>query len=615
VAKDRISPGLTFSMFVAAVSLGLMTICWNLWRPVMTAAELLAHVSACLCGLWTLPCYLLTRYRPALAAKPKSQDLISVLEIGAITTGLFTVILMVYVAVFEAIFRTLLSHYEATPHIHVWPSGLLDLALVAFALLLSWRYSGNKELVTALFWTMVIAALWLAFQTPAFRADSQGRIVATHWAAIFITLTSLVIGTFVVVTAWARKRRRLRAWPNELWILSEPPIDWPGLRYSAGIMCVVILLLGCAEVVVPLTAPAALIAGAAAVALAGRQWDENLADVGLALITLGVVAAIVLLFPALPAYWTPAAWAEVFNRALLGLAVMAAIWYWLSAVWSQQLDQGRAWTTTGHLVRAAQRIGYLLSALAVLVSFQLAFWPNLPYGYADADAWRWAWGLTANGLLVLALAFITRQTQRPTNGWLLLFAVASTVVFAVIRTPQGLLGRTWARDWPTVLAVTGGLLVVVSAAVSRTKHWQALFEPIYLAGTAIAPLVAMGGIFLGDPQRLPQWIPAATFACLTVIYWLAAVLPGPVTFKAVSVLCAALTFWKLQGVELQGTKHWLHIAPAFNYAMLISISAALWAWVVLQRGPNRLASVVKWGGGILAVLVILAGWLVSRAGP
>jgi len=80
---------------------------------------------------------------------------------------------------------------------------------------------------------------------------------------------------------------------------------------------VVILLLGCAQIVVPWTGLAAILAGWAALTLVHRQWNENLAEVAVALITLGITSLLTQCFPALPTWWTAPAWAEVFNRVLL----------------------------------------------------------------------------------------------------------------------------------------------------------------------------------------------------------------------------------------------------------------------------------------------------------
>jgi hypothetical protein len=605
VARDRIASGLAGLVPGVAVSLGIATIVWSLWRSSTPLSVLLLHFCALSCLVLLLSGRLVSRSRPAVV--PRGVTVVAVLETGAVVTGLLAVIVIVYAAVTEGLFRTLLWRYEATPYLQIWRTGFVDLALIATALVLVWQKSKNPELLTAILWLLVLAAAWLAFQTPAFRTDSEGRSLATPWAGVLMLLLAVVAGAFVIGTGWAHRRRRQRAWPDALYLLAEPPIDWPGLRYSIGILAAVILLLGCSQLLLPWTGPAAILAGSAALTLTHRQWDENLADVGIALITLGVVAMVVMCFPDLPVWWTADAWAEVVNRILLGLAIMAGLWYWLGAFWRQQLDDGQAWTTTGRLIHTVRRVGYFVAAAGVLVSYHLAFWPVFPYGNDDADIWRWGWGLTANGLLILVLLLASRKTQKSTLGWLVVFAVAGTIMFSVVRMPHGLPGHLWALYWPTVMAVAAGILVILGALLARTQNWQALFEPMYLTGVTILPVGAIGGILFGAPQTMPPWVPAVSFACLVAVYILAAVLVGPKTFIAVAVLCAAMSFWRMQDAT-----GWARIAPLYYQAMLVSLSIGLWAWVTYQRQPRRVLWLIRWAGIVLSVASIVAGLIASR---
>ncbi len=448
----------------------------------------------------------------------------------------------------------------------------------------------------------------VVFAIPILARWSDGRISTVHGVGASMLLLSLIVTGFVVVTGLAHRRRRLRAWPDALHVLAEPPRDGPALRYGIGVLSAVILLAGCAQIVLPWTAPAAILAGTSALVLARREWNESLADVGLALITLGVTSLVVICFPALPTWWTALAWAEVFNRILLGLAVMAGLWYWLTGVWRQQLDNGRAWTTTGRLIRTSERVGYFVAALAVLISYHLAFWPSLPYGSIDDDTWRWGWGLAANGLLILILLWITLTTRKSTVGWLFMLAVFASLMFVVMRTPHDFPGRIWALYWPVVLAVMSSVLIVLAGLLARTERGQALFEPVYMAGVVIAPLTAIAGILYRDPQIIPRWTPTLTFAGLLVSYLLAALLVGPRTFVAVSVLCAGLCVWRLQDAT-----GWTQIAMPYYYAMLICLAGGLWAWVVQQRRPSRVMRVIMWAGFVLAAASILGGWFLSEA--
>ena len=45
-----------------------------------------------------------------------------------------------------------------------------------------------------------------------------------------------------------------------------------------------------------------------------------------------------------------------FNTIIIGLTVMMWVWIWLYGVWHQQLDDGVAWTTAGHMRSRLPRI-------------------------------------------------------------------------------------------------------------------------------------------------------------------------------------------------------------------------------------------------------------------
>jgi hypothetical protein len=606
VARDRIIFWVALLILLPTTSLGAIVLSWS---PQVPVPALVGHLFAGLCFVLMLPVYLAGGWSTSDIPGATCRKLMQMLKLSVATTGLSAVLLILYAVVVEILFRMLMWQYAATPRVPIWTSGFADLALVGGATVLAWHCSGNREFLTALLWLAVLAAMWAALQIPAFSQDAEGRVFMSRWLNVLALLMAVVAGVFVAGTGLAYRRRRQSAWPASLYVLAQPPADGLGFRYSMGILAAVILLLGCTQLVLPLTGPAGLIGGLAVLALAHRQWNENLADVGIALMTLGVVSLVVVCFPSLPIWWTGPAWAEVFNRVLFGLALMAGVWFWFAAFWRQQLDAGLAWTTTGHLVHTARQVGFFVAAVAVLISFYLAFWPALPYGSVDGGAWRWGWGLAANGLLILVLLMAVRRTMKSTIGWLLVLAVASALMFAIIRTPHGLLGHTWALYWPAVTAVVGAVLVILGSLLARTEDWQALFEPVYLSGVVVMPLSSIGGVLLGDPQLMLSWVPPLTFGCLIILYLLASLLVGPRTFAAVAVLCAAMCFWKLQDAT-----GWTNIAAPYYYAMLIFLSAGLWAWVAHERQPARLLRVIRWAGIALAVASIAAGFAASRWG-
>ena len=593
MTKDRRTNGLIPSIVIAAVSLGVLAGVWRLTWPAAQGGILPAHGLAGLCLTWSLLGWALTRRAqkhssilesspaaqvpqvvpnsppaqpfPAgdiqsksvtdlpgsdqedgqLVPSPVSQDWIAVLRIAAVTLGLALVIPMLYQAVAATILR-LLGMFEMVfgyglgvgpkPGFYIWPGGAADLALLASAILLGRAQSGDRRLITVLFWLVVFAGLWVTLQVPPFHVEAteEGvtRAVATRWSAVFMVWSAAGIGLFTLAGGYIEHRRRLLAWPHELWKLTSPLPAWPGFRYSAGMVAVVVLVLGCVHVTIWWTAPAAFIAGASMLALAKRRWEENLADVGLALITLGVVSLVTA--------WRPDSFPEIFNRVLIGLGIMIAFWHWLADVWTQQLDQGQAWTTSGRLIRTARRVGFLLAATAVLVSINLAAWPLLPHADADHSTWRWMLGLLGHALLLVALVFATLRTDKQTLGWMTLLALVSTIVFVMTRIRGTPFALWWAAHWPVTLTGRAAAALVLADLIRRTQRWMPYWEALYLSGVLVLPTIAICGVVLVEQLLLPRWMPAATFSGLAGVYFLAAFLPGARGEASAGAICAAV---------------------------------------------------------------------------
>lgn len=617
MALARIPAGLTYAMIVAAFSLGVVTTCWNFSWPLDRGPALIAHACAWLCLVWTLAAYLTAQARGDALKPGRTQDLIDVLYMGGVVTGLVTVLIMLFAAVTEIIFRTVWFRFEHTLQLEIWPSGFFDLAAIACALIVGWRRARNQELVTALFWVLILASAWLSFQIPATRpvtAEGVQPVRLTDWAGVFMLLAAGVTALFTIVAGIRRRRHRQRAWPDALWLLTEPPAPWPGFHYSAGIVSVAVLLLGCPHLLLPWTGLAAIMAGVSVLTLAHRHWNENLADAGLALITLAVTSLVTLPFGR-PDAWTPVAWASLFNQVLLGLALMTGVWYWLSKVWEQQLNEGEAWTTTGRLVRTSQRVGYLVGSFAVLVSLHLSFWPRFPAVLdLDASPGRWAWALSANVILILMLTFAARRTRRATVGWLVLFTVASVGMFAVVRTPHAWLGKTWTQHWQMILAIVACLMILLARLVSSRPNWQAFWEPAYLTGIFVAPMASIAGLVAAQSSPFQSMtilppLPTLTFAWLGLAYLLAAVMLGPRQFYTVAALCAIVSIWSLRRVSGETP-----IDPVYFHTMLVGLVMAIIGSVLASANGAKRLQIVKWIGITVAMLAIAAG-VITRGSP
>jgi len=480
------------------------------------------------------------------------KDLEAVLDVATLVAGLFVVIPMTYTAVTEALARSpFLIDYRKAWLVHLWPTGLLDIGLVLAGTLVVWGRTRSRPLITALFWLLILAGFWLSLQIPSVMhvTTPHGRTypVPAPWTQALIAWTTGVILAFALAENFYRRWRRVRAWPDHLAYLTETPQGWPGFDYSVAIMGLVVLLLGLVHITWAGSTLSVGLAGSSVLALAHRRWNSNLGDLGLALISVGIVS-LPLRLP-LDAYApTGEVFAEIFNRALIGLAVATAFWHWLMRVWTQQLDGRRAWTTAGRLVASARRTGYLCGATGVLVGFHLALWPALPaVATLDNSPWRWGWGLTGEGLLVLALLYATRSTRKTTLAWLTLWALGATATFILVRLAPTQVGSFWRLCWPIVVAILGLVLLPASWITRHSKTWRPFTLPLLLSGVVLAPAAAGMGAILADRVTTPAWMPPATLSVLTAVYLLAAFNPGPRWFLTLSVLTGGACVYYLAG--------------------------------------------------------------------
>lgn len=551
----RFPVAMTSAMAVAAVSLGLMVTCWNLGWPDPIRLVSAVHCSAVLCLTWSAAGLLLQARGRNEVPRLLVQDLQAVLQMASIVTGLFAVVVIVYAATTEVLVRTpYLSDYQSPWLVHIWPTGFLTLAFLAGAVILAWARTRESQLVTVCFWILILAGLWLSLQVDPVRYVSTERgwsyLETTHWAVPFIAFSAVVMVAFAFGEGYRDHDRRVRAWPNALTKLTSRCPPWPGFHYSFGIVSVVLMLGACIHILSPWAAISAFAAGGAALALTGRRWDENLADVGLGLITVGIVSLCLTWVPA-PLRPSGAYFATVFQVAVVGLAMSTLFWHWLAKVWDQQLDHGQAWTTAGRLIPSARRVGFLAGATGVLVSVELAFWPRLPAvtGLDHPTTWDWVFGLGAQVLLALGLVAAARMTPKATLGWLLLLNLVAMGAFILVRAGDSPLARTWALYWPLIVPLLGVVFLLLSWSATRADRWRFMVEPLLLGGLIIAPTVGVAGVFLVDRLALAPWLPAAVFAALAGTYILAVVVSRLKGCLLPALLCAALSLWNLRFLQ------------------------------------------------------------------
>lgn len=577
MSRSRLPTGLAYSVIVLALTFSVLLGLWLLAPADARRFELLVHGFAALCLFWSLARFVVERSFPAFVKQPAGQDLLAVLRLAMLLVGWTALFCMGFAAVTEIVFRIVAFDRQFVWRMEIWDTGWVDLVLLTLAVLIRWRSSGNNQLVTNAFWILIFAGLWASLQIQPLRsvpgAGGLSLGVTSPWPSVLIFSWGLSILAFTVFGGWVIRYRRARAWPDRLWLLVEPPEDWPGFRYSAGLVTVLMLVLGTAFVTQPWTSVGAFLAGCSLLGLVHRRWDENLADAALAAITLSIVALCMFGLPQ-PEFYNPAEkYAEIFNRAIIGLAVMTWFWHWLGAFWMQQLDEGRPWTTAGRLIRTSRRVGFLIAAAAVLIAASLAFWPRRSFVSApDNDLYRWIMGAIAYTLLFGALLTAARRTGKPTLSWLALFTAAAAVVFVFARAPHHPVITWLTRYWQAVVVMLAMAFLLLACVARRWERLHCHFEPAFLTSVMILPMLSAAGVLLVDSTSMEPWMPIVTFILLTIHYVLAAILIGPGAFIGVAVVCAAGALLNLGIAGLHNGP----IAP-YLYVLLVSCSAALFA--------------------------------------
>jgi hypothetical protein len=552
--KARFPAALAMALGVGAVSIGAAMACWRWHWPAGTGFELVAHCAAMLAFFWAAVALLVHQANSRMKARSDTKDLIAVLDVATLVAALLVVIPITYAAVTEVLGRSpFLIDYNKPWLVDLWPTGLLDLGLVLGSVVVTWGRTRSRTLVTVCFWVLILAGVWFSLQIPSIMPvttpHGQTYLAPAPWTQMLMFWATGVILAFALAESLYRSRRRRRAWPDHLSYLTESPEGWPGYDYSMALVGLVVLLFGLIHITRLGSTVSVVLAGGAILSLAHRRWNSNLGDLGLSLISVGIVS-VPMRFPMEASQNAGALFAEIFNRALIGLAVATAFWHWLMQVWHQQLDDGRAWTTAGRLLGSARRTGYLCGATGVLVGFQLALWPLLPeVTILDHSAWRWSLGLAGNGLLVLALVYAVRSTRKTTLAWLTLWALGASGTFALTRLRPSPIGSFWSLCWPIVVALLSLVLLGTGWLTSHSKKWRPFVPPLLTGSLLLAPAAALVGTLLKDPIKTPVWTTPATLGVLAVVYLLGAFKPGPRWFLVLSVLAGSACIYSLSAAS------------------------------------------------------------------
>ncbi len=446
----RLAPGgLTWAVIAAFLSITVAAVAVQFHRAHGGALEAAGWICGGLSVVWAaLSCLLKMTSRDARVAGDGWRDALDVASVASLATGLGGGIVLITILAMRLIYHLIALFGGGFMPDHaqygfrlamLGPLGML----AAAAGLSAWR-TRQRLFVTVFFWLAVLAGAWTGLALPAGasevllrRADPLLLLVAASCA--------LATALFTVLDGRIHHYGRWRA---ALSPESGPAPDAvaPGLPASLGAVAILVVMISCYHILVPaFDSPMGfrwtnaamfvitLVSGCSLLYLSARRWNRNLSDIGMVLVSLALASAAVAVAPNRAALWADR-YPGIFNAVLVGLAMAAWLWTWLAGVWKQQLEDGRAWTTAGRMIPYAERVSFMIAALALLVSVMMAVWPKLPTIAAQDDTFgRFTAGLAGDLLLLWVALWCGRRVGRTTFQALAGLALISLMAFVVIR--------------------------------------------------------------------------------------------------------------------------------------------------------------------------------------
>lgn len=573
-ARRRLAPGLGVSLFVAAVSLATGMVLFRLNWPLAGVLPLLVRIGAALSAIWAVCGWATRRDAPdatdPYATRPAGA---ACFFAGAMATGVLSVILLIYSIVNAMLARLLEPSYPfAEPLLY----GSIDILTLGAALLFWRRARRDRIQPTLALFLGALLALCAGLRIPGNVIGDPVESVLpapTEWPAWWTWTLVSQIGLGAVVTAAAiiRDRRyrtlRARAWPEDLDALLIPYPSWPGFSSLYSLVAAGCLVLGVYHVIRPgavnglggpLSFLSGLAAGVACLHTAHRRWNQNLAGLGLALLTGATVTLAVIVAPLDPTAEYAGYLPVQLNAVLLGLCPAALVLFCLSDFWDQQLLDGRAWTTTGRLIPHCWRAGFLITALGVLVGIHMALWPRGHLTVARDDSLaRWIAGEFALLLLTFTAGWsavrrhresaadevLIVRTRDPGLAMMAVIALIGALLFALVRWPSND-ARGWAVQHAALLLAIASLPVLAAAeALPRTR--AAVFAPpLWFLALLVMPALALAQC-LARPAT--EWLRPLTFAALACTYAIAATREGRRLFLIPAAALLAAAAWSVMG--------------------------------------------------------------------
>jgi hypothetical protein len=555
----RMPAGLGTSLFVWAVTIaaGLIALSHHWFGP----GELLplTRVAALLCAVWAFFGWLAApRARPVTVEvdRPAAADFFdqparhsdpaasasAAFFAWALVLAVFVAVLTSYLVLFEASARLLNPDRDIE---QFGGSGAWNVLALLVAMLFRGAAAPRSHQPTIALILVAYLVVWSSLMIPSgsgsYEAtpDALSSIQPDWWIWSLQMQVGLVVLLLVAsaLQEWRYRGRRRRAWPDKLDDLLDPYSTWPGFIQSEAVIAAMVLLLGVYHIVhegpphwqlIAMDCIASAIAGFTCMYMTYRRWSANTAGLGMALLTLATVS---LACVPVVAFGNPMQSGEyatrlpvLYNAALLALALMIALWSWLSRFWEQQLLNGIPWTTTGRMIPHARRAARLLIALAVLVGYQMALWPvRVLSSVEDNSPARMIFGITS----LLLLAWISAKEAQRRHGdtaaslaaSLSVALVIAMVIFVFLRLPTSAY-RGWLIQYDAAVLSVLTLPILIAAELLPRTMWRCFAQPLWWLALLALPTISLLEL-LRATRPASEWIRPATFASLALLYILA----------------------------------------------------------------------------------------------
>jgi hypothetical protein len=534
----RLPKGLGTSLFVCATTVGTAMAAYrHAWPQLHLVPETQArHLAALLAGifaaLWSFFGWLAARGRRQSTRTPTSS---ATFFAWSLVSGIAAIVMIAYMLAFATWPRIL---NPPLPADGVTAVGMWVLLFAILATLFWTSASPRPQQPVMLLALAALLVWWTGLMIPSGVGayPSTARPIVSFqpmwWTWLFhiqCGFAALLVGA-AVLQEWHYRARRRRAWPDRLDDLLEPYSRWNAYIQAEATIAAGVLVIGVFQIVRPFPIGWQLnlanfivctAAGATCMFMTYRRWSGNTAGLGIALVTLSVVALACLITMSFTsaveyAFRVP----TLDNAVLCAMALMILHWNWLAGVWDQQLLNGVPWTTTGRMIPHTRRAVLLITALAALVAFHMALWPmQVASNVVDNSTGRQVAGIG----VILALAVIAgwraRKTDSPSDALFSVAFIIAAVAFFFIRMPASAM-RGWLIQYEPLVLSSLCLPILLAAEGLHDTKWRGYSTPLWLLALLILPLRTL--IRLLEPQRLPaEWIQPSTLALLGAVYLLA----------------------------------------------------------------------------------------------